>query len=355
MTTMTTNERFKRIFEHKEADRIPIYDRPWDGTLMRWKREGLPENVDYTDYFNIDKIAYINVDASPRYEIKVLEETDDYIVKTTDWGVTLKYLKEVDSTPDFLDFTITDPDKWLQAKKRMIPSKDRIPWSMLEANYKKWREEGRWIVNIPGFGFDMTHNWIVGTERVLIALIEEPEWCMDMFNSCLDMNLVLLDMVWDAGYEFDCFYWMDDLGYKNSQFFSVDTYRELLKPTHKRAVEWAHHKGIKASIHSCGDVNPFIPEFIDIGVDSLNPLEVKAGMDPVEIKQKYGKDIVLHGGINAVLWDNIDAIKEEMNRIIPVMKQSGGYIFSSDHSIPSSVSFENFREIIRLVKELGHY
>jgi len=355
MSTMTTYERFKRIFEHKEADRVPIYDRPWDGTLLRWRREGLPENVDYTDYFNIDKIAYINVDISPRYEMKVLQETDEYIIKTTEWGVTLKYLKAMDSTPEFIDFTITDADKWLQAKKRMLPTKDRIPWAYLEANYKNWRKEGRWIINMPWFGFDMTHSWAVGTERILIALIEEPEWCIDMFNYCLDMNLALLDMVWNAGYEFDCVYWLDDLGYKNNQFFSVKTYRELLKPTHKRAVDWAHKKGIKASMHSCGDIHPFIPELIDIGLDALNPLEVKAGINPVEMKHKYGNDLVLHGGINAVLWDDIDAIKDEMRRIIPVMKENGGYIFSSDHSIPNSVSFENFSRIIKLAKELGSY
>jgi len=66
------------------------------------------------------------------------------------------------------------------------------------------------------------------------------------------------------------------MGYKGTQLFSVDMYRELLKPYHKKAVEWAHSKGIKAHLHSCGDVNPIIPELIEIGVDALNPLEVKS-------------------------------------------------------------------------------
>src|SRR5690606_3366940 len=107
--------------------------------------------------------------------------------------------------------------------------------------------------------------------------------------------------------------------------------------------EWAHRKGIKAHLHSCGNITPFIPELVDIGLDALNPLEVKAGMDPIQLKKKFGNDLVFHGGINAVLWDDVEAIEAEMRKVIPVMKESGGYIFSSDHSVPSSVSLENFR------------
>jgi uroporphyrinogen decarboxylase len=145
------------------------------------------------------------------------------------------------------------------------------------------------------------------------------------------------------------------MGYKHSQFFSVKMYRELLKPVHKRAADWAHAKGAKVHMHSCGDVNPFVPELIEIGIDALNPLEVKAGMDPVHLKKTYGKQLVLHGGINAVLWDDLDAIEAEMRSVLPAMKKGGGYIFSSDHSIPESVSLKGFQRIVALAKELGGY
>ena len=128
-----------------------------------------------------------------------------------------------------------------------------------------------------------------------------------------------------------------------------------MKPFHKRAIEWAHAKGIKAHLHSCGDVNPFVPELIEIGLDALHPLEVKAGMDPVHLKKTYGKDLVLHGGINAVLWDHLDQLRAEMERVVPVMKQNGGYIFSTDHSVPSCVSADDFRDIIAFAKQLGAY
>ena len=352
---MTSYERFKRMFEHKEADRVPICDVPWSGTIRRWHREGMHEGINYVDYFDLDKVAYIDVDNSPRYEEKIIEETDKYKIFTTKWGVTLKRWNNEDSTPEFLDFKVTDPDRWTEAKKLMVPAKDRINWNYLKKNYKKWREEGYWIQAGLWFGFDVTHSWTAGTERLLIALMEEPEWCVDMFNHYLDVNIALLDMVWDEGYKFDMVKWPDDMGYKYKQFFSVKTYRELLKPVHKRAVDWAHAKGVKTQLHSCGDVNPFIPEFVDIGIDSLNPLEVKAGMNPVEIKKKYGNVLVLHGGINAVLWDDIEEMEAEIKRILQIMKESGGYIFASDHSVPNNVSLEKFKRVVEMVKVLGSY
>lgn len=352
---MTTHERFSRIFEHKEADRIPIIDDPWNATIERWNREGMPKGMDFRDYFGLDKVANINVNNSPRYTAKTIEETDEYIIYTTGWGATLKQWKHKASTPEFLNFTITDPDKWKDAKKRMTPSRDRVNWDYLKNNYRRWMEEGQWIQGNFWFGFDVTHSWAVGTETLLMALVEEPEWCIDMFNHYLEMDIALFEMVLEAGYTFDSIRWPDDMGYKNTQFFSLKMYRELLKPVHKKAIEWAHSKGIKAHIHSCGDINPLIPELIEIGIDAINPLEVKAGMNPIELKKKYGSDVVLHGGINAVLWDDVDAISAEMEKVIPVVKEQGGYIFSSDHSVPSSVSLENFKTIVDLAKKLGSY
>ncbi len=87
----------------------------------------------------------------------------------------------------------------------------------------------------------------------------------------------------------------------------------------------------------------------------LNPLEIKAGMDPFKLKALYGDRLAFHGGINAQIWDNIELVKEEMERIIPIMKEGGGYVFASDHSIPNSVSLQNMKEIADLAHKLGKY
>ena len=355
MPELSSRERFACMFDHREADRVPIIDSPWGATIDRWHREGMPEDVSFVDYFGLDHTAGISVDNSPRYEIRTVEETDEYVTRTTQWGATLRNWKHAASTPEFLDFTIKDSDAWQEAKARIQPTRDRVNWARLERDYPVWQEKGYWIQAGLWFGFDVTHSWTIGTERLLFALVENPEWCRDIFSTMLEVNLELLDMVWDAGYRFDSVRWPDDMGYKYNQFFSLEMYRELLKPFHKRAIDWAHEKGIKAHLHSCGDIRPLIPDLVEIGLDGLNPLEVKAGMDPAGLKETYGDRLVLHGGINAVLWGDPAAIKAEMERVVPLLKQNGGYIFSSDHSVPDSVSFQDFRQIVELAKELGAY
>lgn len=315
----------------------------------------MPEGVSFVDYFGLDHIGFIGADNSPQYEVKTIKDTEDHIIFTTQWGVTARNWKHAASTPEFLNFTIVDRESWNAAKTRITPTKDRVDWKYLTANYPNWVKSGYWIQAGLWFGFDVTHAWAVGTERLLCALAEDPEWCKDIFSHELETNLALFDMIWDAGYHFDCVSWPDDMGYKGHQFFSLPMYREVIKPFHQRAIDWAHQKGIKAYLHSCGDVNPFVPELVAMGLDALNPLEVKAGMNPIQLKQNYGDKLVFQGGINAILWDKPEEIKAEMERVVPVMKQHGGYIFSSDHSVPSSVSLEDFRQIVSLAKQLGSY
>jgi uroporphyrinogen decarboxylase len=295
------------------------------------------------------------VDITPRFEKKIIEETDRYVISTSSWGVTLKQFKEEDSTPEFLDYTVTTPETWEIAKARMTLDDDRIPWEVLKRNYDRWLAEGQWIRADFWFGFDVTHSWMSGTETILVAMLEEPEFVTDIFDTYLDRCIRLFEKVWDAGYRFDEINWPDDMGYKSTTFFSPDMYRRLLKPYHKKVVDWAHERGMVTELHSCGFIEPLLPDVVETGVEMLNPLEVKAGMNPNRLKSTYGDRLAFHGGINAQLWDNIDLVKAEMERIIPVMKEGGGYIFASDHSIPNSVSFQNMKEITELAKRLGKY
>ena len=230
MKELTTHERMELIFRHEEPDRIPFWDSPWNGTMSRWRREGLPAwaNADnYFDCFGLDKIARFMPDNSPGFEEKELSRTEHERIYTTRWGATQKELIGEDTTPEFLKFTITDPDSWQKAKERMVPTKDRIDWAYLKQNYQKWVDEGYWKVANLWFGFDVTHSWMCGTENILIALLEEPEWCVDMFNTLLDLHIALYEMILNEGYRFDSVWWWDDMGYKNNQFFSLSTYRDV--------------------------------------------------------------------------------------------------------------------------------
>ena len=353
MSEMTTRERVSLMYQHREADRVPIHEIPWVSTLQRWRTEGLGD-ADYVDHLGLDLICQVVVDNSPRFPVSVVENTDDTLVGVTSWGATMKYIKSQSSIA-LIDAQVKTKDDWLKAKERMTPSDDRVPWDFLKENWPGWKKRGAWIRARGWFGFDITHSWFIGTERELIALAEDPDWCVDMWQTQQELNFDVLDRMWDAGYEFDELIWPDDMGYKLNQFFSLKTYRQILKPIHQKAIDWAHARGIKACLHSCGDIRPFIPDLVEMGLDGLNPLEVKAGIDPLTVKQEFGDRLLLHGGINAVLWDDVDEMEAAVRQSLPGSMRNGGYIFGTDHSTPDSVRLQDFKRIVDLVKEVGRY
>lgn len=352
---MTTHERMTAMYAHREADRVPIFDLVWESTIQRWRREGLPAGVNCMDYLGFDKIVAINFDTTPRFERKVIEETDSYVIDQDAFGLTKKNFKPCSSTPQHIDSIIKDPASWALAKPRMAPSSDRLDWAALDRDYKRWREEGAWITVGPWYGFDIVSTRMCGSELILYAMAENPEWVADMCNTGSDLALGMLDMIWDAGYHFDEFMWYDDMAYRNGLLFSPDLWREILRPYQKRAIDWAHAHGIKAHLHCCGRVTSLIPDLIELGLDALNPLEVKAGMDPAWVKKTYGDQLLLRGGFDIQNWSDPAKYENDIRTVLPAMMQSGGYVFASDHSIADSVALSDMRRIVALVKEIGAY
>ena len=354
-TAMTNRERFARVYNHQEPDRLPMHDSPWGTTVQRWHTEGLPEDVSPHQFFGWDSTAAIVNDNSPRFPVETLEETEDYRIHTTAWGATMKNWRHRGGVPEFLDFRIKDRDAWAQAKARMTPSEDRIDWKALEQNYPTWQARDIWITANAWFGYDVFASWHVGYERFLIALADDPDWCRDMIDTALDLNIAMLSMAWDRGYRFHAVRWPDDMGYRNGLLFSLDTYRKVIKPAQKRFIEWAHDRGVKAMLHSCGNIMDLVPDLVEIGLDALNPLEQKAGMDCFELKRKWGDKLVLEGGIDVRLMTDGQAIEDEIRTKLDVLKQSGGYIFHSDHSVPENVSFADYCRIMELARYYGKY
>jgi uroporphyrinogen decarboxylase len=295
------------------------------------------------------------IDSSPRFQAEVIEETGTYRIERDIWGVTKKNFRPVSTTPLYLDFAIRDRETWAAAKDCMTPERDRINWQYLERNYRTWRAEGAWIYVTPWFGYDIVNARMCGTETVLIAMMDDPDWVVDMFHHGCDLSLALLDEMWAQGYTFDELMWFDDMAYRSGMMFSKRMWREMLMPYQQRVIDWAHAHGIKAHLHCCGDINTLIPALIEMGLDALNPLEVKAGMDPAWVKATYGSDLVLRGGCNAMLWGDWEKAEADIRRLLPVMMEGGGYVFASDHSIPDYTEMETYRRIVGLAREMGVY
>ena len=107
--------------------------------------------------------------------------------------------------------------------------------------FGKKRAAGYWAISGLALMWPIPGQWV--RPALLYAMADNPEWVEDIFNTYLDINLSMMQMVLDAGYPIDEIYWPDDMGYKNTQFFSLKMYRSLVKPVQKRAVDWIHERG----------------------------------------------------------------------------------------------------------------
>jgi uroporphyrinogen decarboxylase len=108
--------------------------------------------------------------------------------------------------------------------------------------------------------------------------------------------------------------------------------------------------------HGCGDASKIFRDFIELGVDAYNPLEAKAGLDVVALRRQFGHSMGFCGNMDVVLWAN--GTKEEIKAAVLTKlnaAKGGGFIFQSDHSVPDSISGENYDYVVKLVREYGKY
>ena len=352
---MISRERVQMALQHKEADRIAIHDGPWETTVARWHKEGLPEDQSPHQYFGYEFRGF-GGDNSLQLPHEVVEETDEYVIATNSDGAKLKNWKGKTSTPEMIDFTITTREIWEEYKPRMVMNESRVNWEQqIEAN-KKAREEGFFCTRDFGPGFTKVCD-MVGPERTMMTMMTEPDWIKDIFMTDAQLCVDMAEEMMGQGMEFDAGWIFDDLGFRDYGFFAPETYRELLMPAHKLICDCFKSRDLPMILHTCGYNMEFMPLFIETGFDCIQPLEVKAGNDMLKLKKDYGDRLAFMGGIDvrAMASEDPDVIVREISAKIPVMKQGGGYIYHSDHSVPDNVSFQQYCRTMELVAEHGKF
>jgi len=149
-----------------------------------------------------------------------------------------------------------------------------------------------------------------------------------------------------------------DFGAQNGLLISVDVFRKLFKPFYKKINNWIHeHTKWKTFKHSCGSVEPLIPEFIDAGFDILNPVQTSAAnMDPVSLKKKYGSQITFWGGgvdtQKTLPFGSPRDVEKEVEERIKIFGEGGGFVFTTVHNIQANVPIEN---VIAMFETLKRY
>jgi uroporphyrinogen decarboxylase len=138
----------------------------------------------------------------------------------------------------------------------------------------------------------------------------------------------------------------DDIGLQDRPVCSLSAYRKLIRPFQERIVDSVKSQ-TKAKIlyHTCGSVYQFIPDFIDIGIDALNPVQVSARhMDPARLKEEFGDRISFWGGIDSqhlLPQGSPGEIATEVRRLFGILGRQGGWVLAAVHNIQPDVSPEN--------------
>jgi len=373
---MNSRNRIKKLLQFEEPDRVGISDSFWVETIERWQKEGLPLNVPIYDYFDLD-CWWIMFEQRFGFDEKILEDNPEYkIMQHIDGGVFKVYKGarhftnvDMDMPGIPIDYIIKNREDWEKYKYKFVPDKWRLTYKPKFS--PEYGTTKRSLAELQTFYKDLKKDKFIffaaraqtenirsklGTENFLMQLVLNPKWIMEMFEADLNLTLKMYKMFENIGIEFDGFWAFGDIAYKNGGLFSPFTYKKILRPFHKKLFSFFKEKNMPVVYHSDGNVDEFLPLLIEDGITAIQPLEVKAGMDAVKLKKKYGKNLALIGNIDVrVMGEGKEKIKSEITSKIPILKKGGGYIYHSDHSVSQNVSLENYKFLIDCVKKYGSY
>lgn len=178
-----------------------------------------------------------------------------------------------------------------------------------------------------------------------------------LFDSVLEITMQIAKReLQEVGRDVDVVICADDLGAQQGTQISKEDYRKYVKPRHARYFQQVHDLSqAKLLFHTCGSVATIIEDLIDIGVDILNPVQVTAaGMDPSDLKKKYGKRIAFWGAMDnhtILPRGSVNDVKRMVEERIEQMGENGGYVLSSCHNIQPDVPIENILAMFRHARE----
>jgi uroporphyrinogen decarboxylase len=360
MQTLTSVERIQNILKRQPVDRIGVFEHFWGDTYRSWLEEGyIREGENLADHFGYDlELCWpFNMVADLDFVPEVVEETKETILVRDGNGALLRRHKLHDSTPEHVDFLVKDRRAWEEhIKPKLTPDRRRINFEAYRNIRRHAQEKQRFFcwsgVNV----FELMHP-VCGHQYMLMGMIDDTDWVKDMVNTYADLTIQLMEILFAEEGLPDGIWFYEDMGFKGRPFMSPAMYKEIVQPGHIKTIQFAKSLGLLVIMHSCGYVEPLVPGMIEAGIDCLQVIEVKAGMDLVRLYRNFGDRLSFMGGIDVrVLYTNdkrqIDA---ELEAKIPIVKQNYGYVLHSDHSIPNTVHYETYRYFVQRGLELGTY
>ena len=375
---MTSRERVEITLQHKEPDMVPLdlwgsasrlnsdlYKKLAAHFGLDWEKTGNyirpGKDTEYEDYALADCLdsdfRHINIKEGKIYKPYTNER--GYVID--EWGIGRSL---VGLYPTIVYNPLHDAEmEDLEAYQTPVPEDPGRIEGLGELAKFYYENTDKYVTACSansGQIFDVC-QYLRGTEQFLMDLYEDEEFAELLIRKIKDylirLNLYYLEPI--APY----IGWVEftsDFGAQNAPFMSVSMFRDFFKDPYTElfgAVKkrWPH---LKIFLHSCGSVFDLIGEFIDCGVDIMNPLQPLAqGMDSVKIKETYGDRVTFHGAVDIqkALYGSREDVREETQRRIRALGRGGGYILSPANHVQRDVPPENVIELYRAAREFGVY
>ncbi len=201
-----------------------------------------------------------------------------------------------------------------------------------------------------------------GWETFLIDLLTNRTFAEALLDRLTEANLCRFErFARTVGRHVHVVHFEDDLGMQDRPLLRPELYRRVVKPYHTRLFRFAKTNcDAYLLLHTDGAVAPFIPDFIDMGIDALNPVQVSAaGMDTRQLKREFGRDLTFWGGgcdSQVVLPFGTPAqVTDEVRRRLDDLAPGGGFVFSPIHNIQAGVPIDNVLALFQAAQEYGVY
>jgi uroporphyrinogen-III decarboxylase len=323
---MKNRERFLNTLNFKPVDRLPVVEWAgwWDKTINRWKNEGLPkklkEDGEIRDFFELDVIRQCWIEPrKPGYP----ENNNNYkaLVSNIDEYIKLKEL---------LFPLVTFDEKLIESWAEEQKKNDMVIWITLE-------------------GFYWFPRTIFGMEEHIYAFYDQPELMHMMNKDQLDFNIQSLDKFCKICKP-DFMTFAEDMSYNHGPMISKQLFDEFLAPYYKQIIPRVKDYDIIPFVDTDGNPAELISWFMDLGIDAFLPMERQAGTDINELRKNHSSLRMIGGYDKTVMNKTENDIRDEFERILPVMK-AGGYVVGVDHQTPPEVSMDNYRIYLNLLRE----
>ena len=336
-----------------EKNMFGVANREWKQARTLWGQEVMfPGDFNYTCNENDDILMYPEGDTSVRPSAMMPKTGFFFDALDRQGPIDDSSLRLEDNLEEFTLITDHELDYWKQQIAGVENSGKAIIASLGGTALGD-------IALVPALGLKNPKG-IRGVSEWYISTLIREDFVKNIFDKQTDIAIENLRKLYTViGDKIDVtFICGTDFGTQNSTFCSPETYSRVWMPYYKKVNDWIHQNTAwKTFKHSCGAIESFLNLFIDSGFDIINPVQINAsGMDPVELKKKYGDKIVFWGGgvdtQGVFAFGTPDQVKEQVKRQCSILNKNGGFVFNSIHNIQANVPFGNVVAMIEALKEL---